>query len=124
MPPDALSAEPQPRLPASGQDGGNPQLWDVLYTVTATITNTGDLNGEEVAQLYLSLGGPNEPRVVLRGFDRLSIDAGGSATFSANLLRRDVSNWDTESQNWVITEYPKTVYVGSSSRKLPLSQTL
>jgi len=96
----------------------------VLYTVTATITNNGTLNGEEVPQLYLSLGGPDDPKIVLRGFDRLSIDAGGSATFSADLLRRDVSNWDVKSQNWVVSEYPKTVYVGSSSRNLLLSGTL
>ena len=124
LPPNALSSSPQPLQPASGPSGGNPQLWDVLYTVTATITNTGNRDGEEVPQLYLSLGGPDDPKVVLRGFDRLSIVAGGSATFSANLLRRDVSNWDTTAQNWVITDYPKTVYVGPSSRNLPLSKTL
>jgi hypothetical protein len=124
MPPNATSTAPQPLLAAGGAPGGNPELWDVMYTVTATITNTGTRNGEEVPQLYLSLGGPNDPRVILRGFDRLSIDAGGSATFSTNLLRRDISNWDTVQQNWVITDYPKTVYVGPSSRNLPLSQGL
>jgi beta-glucosidase-like glycosyl hydrolase len=124
LPPGATSGSPQPLLPAGGGPGGNPELWDVLYTVTATITNTGDLNGEEVPQLYVSLGGPNQPAVILRGFERLSIDAGQSATFTADLLRRDLSNWDTVSQNWVITDYPKTVYVGPSSRNLPLSMAL
>jgi hypothetical protein len=124
LPPNAINGSPQPRLAAGGAPGGNPQLWDVLYTVSATIKNNGTVNGEEVPQLYISLGGPNDPKVVLRGFDRLSIDAGQSATFTANILRRDVSNWDTVSQNWVITSYPKTVYVGPSSRNLPLSQQL
>jgi hypothetical protein len=124
LPPNAINGSPQPRLAAGGAPGGNPQLWDVLYTVSATIKNNGTVNGEEVPQLYISLGGPNDPKVVLRGFDRLSIDAGQSATFTADILRRDVSNWDTVSQNWVITSYPKTVYVGPSSRNLPLSQQL
>jgi hypothetical protein len=124
MPPNATSTAPQPLLAAGGGPGGNPALWDVMYTVTATVSNTGDRNGEEVPQLYLSLGGPNDPRIVLRGFERLSIDAGGSATFTADLLRRDISNWDTVQQNWVITDYPKTIYVGSSSRNLPLSAPL
>jgi hypothetical protein len=124
MPPDATSTAPQPLLAAGGAPGGNPALWDVMYTVTATIKNTGDVNGEEVPQLYLSLGGPNDPRIILRGFERLSIDAGATATFTSNLLRRDISNWDTVQQNWVITDYPKTVYVGSSSKKLPLSAPL
>ncbi len=124
LPPNATNGSPQPLLAAGGAPGGNPELYDVLYTVTATIKNNGTVDGEEVPQLYISLGGPNDPKVVLRGFDRLSIDAGASATFTSDILRRDISNWDTVSQNWVISSYPKTVYVGSSSRNLLLSQTL
>ena len=124
LPPHATDGSPQPLLAAGGAPGGNPQLWDVLYTVTATVTNNGTRNGEEVPQLYVSLGGPNNPSLVLRGFERLSIDAGQSTTFSADIVRRDLSNWDTVAQNWVITSYPKTIYVGSSSRNLPLSQGL
>lgn len=124
LPPGAQSAAPQRRLPASGPSGGNPELYDVLCTVTATITNTGPITGEEVPQLYVSLGGPYDPKVVLRGFDRLSIPSGASATFTADLTRRDLSNWDTATQNWVISNYTKTAYVGSSSRTLPLSATI
>lgn len=96
----------------------------MLYTVTADITNTGSLAGDEVPQLYVSLGGPDDPPVVLRGFDRLSLEPGETATFSADLTRRDLSNWDVVSQNWVISESPKTVYVGRSSRKLDLQAPL
>ncbi|KAF2637261.1 beta-glucosidase [Massarina eburnea CBS 473.64] len=123
-PEGATDGSPQPRIAAGGGPGGNPQLWDVLFSVTATVTNNGTLTGDEVAQLYISLGGPNDAVVALRNFERLSIAAGQSATFTADITRRDVSNWDTASQNWVITDYPKKVYVGTSSRKLPLSATL
>lgn len=123
-PPNSQDGSPQPLKPAGGAPGGNPQLYDVLYQVTATITNTGKTPGAEVPQLYLSLGGPSDPTRVLRGFERLSIDAGASVTFNVDLTRRDVSNWDPSVQNWVISSYTKTVYVGSSSRKLPLSATL
>ncbi|KAJ3543586.1 hypothetical protein NM208_g2302 [Fusarium decemcellulare] len=121
LPPDALSTSPQPVHPAGGAPGGNPQLWDVLYTVTATVTNTGVVRGAAVPQLYVSLGGPGEPARVLRGFERITLDSGASGTFSATINRRDLSNWDVRRQNWVITEHEKTVYVGSSSRDLPLS---
>lgn len=124
LPPHATDGSPQPLLPSGGGPGGNPRLYDVLYKVTARITNTGAINGEEVPQLYVSLGGPNDPKVVLRGFDRLAINAGQTATFSADILRRDLSNWDTVKQDWIITAYPKTVYVGPSSRNLPLSKVL
>lgn len=128
LPENALSSNAQALNPAgpaaTATPGGNAQLWDELYTVTADVTNTGSVAGDEVAQLYVSLGGDN-PVVVLRGFDRLKdIAPGETRTFSATLLRRDLSNWDTASQNWVVTEDAKTVYVGSSSRKLPLSQAL
>lgn len=124
IPPNAQSGAPQPLLPAGGGPGGNPQLYDVLYEVTASITNTGKVAGEEVPQLYISLGGPYDPKVVLRNFERLSIQPGQSAIFTADITRRDVSNWNTGIQNWVISNYTKTVYVGSSSRKLPLLATL
>ncbi|KAK3197464.1 hypothetical protein GRF29_216g239387 [Pseudopithomyces chartarum] len=123
-PEGVTDGSPQPRIAAGGGPGGNPQLWDVLFTVSATVTNNGSVAGDEVAQLYISLGGPSDPVVALRNFDRLSIQPGKSATFTAEITRRDVSNWDTESQNWVISEHTKTVHVGSSSRKLPLSAEL
>lgn len=124
FPAGGYDSSPQPRLPASGPPGGNPGLYDILYTVTATVTNTGSVEGEEVPQLYVSLGGPNDPVNQLRQFDKINIQPGQSATFTAQLTRRDVSNWDTVSQDWVISSYPKTVHVGSSSRKLPLSAPL
>ncbi|KAJ9638453.1 hypothetical protein H2199_007142 [Coniosporium tulheliwenetii] len=123
-PPGARDGSPQPRIAAGGAPGGNPQLYDVLFTITATITNNGTRNGEEIAQLYVNLGGPNDPVRALRNFDRLSINTGMSATFVADITRRDLSNWDTVTQNWFISDYPKMVYVGSSSRNLPLSGTL
>ena len=123
VPPGATDGSPQPLIPAGGSPGGNAGLWAVLYAVTATITNTGDVPGDEVAQLYVSLG-KGEASVVLRGFDRLHVAPGESATFSADLTRRDLSTWDTVSQNWVPAAGPVTVYVGSSSRNLPLSSGL
>lgn len=124
LPAGSRDGTPQPRIAAGGGPGGNPQLYDVLFTVSATIKNTGKVTGDEVVQVYVSLGGPNDPIRVLRQFDRLTIAAGATATFQAELTRRDVSNWDTKSQNWFISNYTKTVFVGSSSRNLPLKQTL
>lgn len=124
VPEGAQNGGPQPLHPAGGAPGGNPQLWDTLYNVTVTITNTGDVAGEEVAQLYVSLGGPYDPKIVLRGFEKVSIQPGESTDVHFDLHRRDLSNWDTISQNWVISEHAKTVYVGASSRILPLNAAL
>lgn len=128
LPPKATDNSAQP-LPAAGPapgdaPGGNSQLWDELFEVTADVTNTGSLVGDEVPQLYVSLGGPENPPRVLRGFDRLRIDPGATRQFRATLTRRDLSNWDVVSQNWVISDHAKKVYVGPSSRKLELEAEL
>lgn len=125
IPEHSLDSSPQPLIRASDKTspGGNRLLYDVMYEVSATITNTGHLAGDEVPQLYVDLGGDNPPRQ-LRDFDRINILPGQSKTFQGVITRRDLSNWDVVSQDWVISSEPKTVYVGSSSRKLPLSAVL
>ncbi|EED13089.1 hypothetical protein TSTA_055890 [Talaromyces stipitatus ATCC 10500] len=120
LPENATSAVPQPLHPAGGQPGGNPGLYEQVAIVTVDITNTGTVSGDE----YISHGGPDDPKIVLRGFDRISLRPQETKEFSVVLTRRDISNWDVVSQNWVVTEYPKTVYVGSSSRELRLEADL
>jgi len=121
-PPGATDASPQPLVPAGGAPGGNPGLYETVATVQATVQNTGSVAGDEVVQVYVGLG-DGEPPKVLRGFERITVAPGASATFSCELTRKDVSVWDTVSQNWVQVENP-IIYVGSSSRNLPLSDTL
>ncbi|XXH01210.1 hypothetical protein Hte_007564 [Hypoxylon texense] len=114
----------QPILPAGGPSGGNPDLYKIWFVVTADITNSGEVAGTEIPQLYISHGGPTEPKVVLRGFDEISLEPGEMKTVAFNVTYRDLSNWDVAAQDWRLTEYPKTVYVGASSRDLRLQQEL
>lgn len=57
---------------------------------------------------------------MLRGFEEVELDIGETKTVQFNVTYRDLSNWDTEAQDWKVTEYPKTIYVGASSRDLRL----
>src|SRR5699024_4475862 len=68
--------------------GGHPQLWDELYTVTASITNTGNVTASEVPQLYVSI--PNAPVRQLRGFEKVPLKAGQTKTVRFPLTRRDL----------------------------------
>ncbi|OAK95119.1 beta-glucosidase-like protein [Phaeosphaeriaceae sp. SRC1lsM3a] len=95
--------------------GGHPQLWDVLYRVTTTITNTGKVAGHEVAQLYLGI--PDSPKKQLRGFERVGIlQPGESKEVEFELTRRDLSIWNVEAQQWEVQKGQYGVWVGASSR--------
>lgn len=50
-PAGSQDGSPQPKLAAGGSGGGNRQLYDTMYTVSATVTNTGSVKGTEIAQL-------------------------------------------------------------------------
>lgn len=101
--------------------GGNPHLWDELVTVTAQVRNTGKMDGAEVAQLYVGI--PGGPIRQLRGFEKVSIAKGQSETVTFSLTRRDLSSWDVEAQQWALQSGEYGVWVGRSSRDLPLHDT-
>ncbi|KAI1349447.1 glycoside hydrolase superfamily [Xylaria sp. FL0043] len=117
--------------PASGAatgsviPGGRADLWDPVATVSVTVANTGAIKGAEVAQLYVGYpASANAPPKQLRGFEKTLLDAGAKSTVSFQLLRRDLSVWDTTKQNWVIPAGEFTFYVGSSSRDVRQTSTL
>ncbi|KAB5530387.1 beta-glucosidase [Coniochaeta sp. 2T2.1] len=92
------------------EPGGNPTLYDVLFRAEAVVSNTGAVAGATVAQLYLSLpqvsgGQTPTPLRVLRGFDKVSLQPGRSATLMFDIMRRpehgpNISYWNTEQQEW------------------------
>ncbi|KAJ7865025.1 hypothetical protein B0H14DRAFT_3443238 [Mycena olivaceomarginata] len=54
-----------------GQLGGPSELYEQVLSVSFRVQNTGDVAGNEVSQLYLTLlSGYGEPPKVLRGFSR------------------------------------------------------
>ena len=113
--------------PAGGAEGGNPSLWETVYTVSHTLTNTGNVSGAEVSQLYVSYGSKNNvdfPLRVLRGFEKLFLAPGECCTVTHNLTRRDLSFWNTQTGNWEIPDGGLSVQVGASSRKLHLRGAL
>jgi beta-glucosidase len=102
--------------------GGNAALWETLYTISTSVTNTGKVAGAAVPQLYLGLPQPaNEdvtPVKVLRGFEKVYLQPGESQTVQFPLMRRDLSYWDVNQQQWVIGDGDVKVYAGFSSRDI------
>ncbi|KAI0134389.1 glycoside hydrolase superfamily [Xylariales sp. AK1849] len=103
-------------------EGGQADLFYVLATVSVQIRNVGDADGAEVAQLYVGI--PGAPARQLRGFDKPFINVTQSATVTFELNRRDLSVWDVVAQKWLLQSGTYNIYVGSSSRNLPLQGTL
>lgn len=104
--------------------GGVTDLWDDVVSVTTSITNTGGLDGMEIAQVYLGFPAEaGQPVRILRGFEKVSLAAGASADVTISLRRRDVSFWDVAAQQWAIASGTYTVSVGASSRDIKATTT-
>jgi beta-glucosidase len=105
-------------------EGGQVDLWDIVAYVTAKVSNTGDVDGQEVAQLYVGIPGRETPVRQLRGFEKPLIHAGETAVVQFALTRKDLSVWDVVAQKWLLQSGSYAISVGSSSRDLPLTGTL
>ena len=93
-------------IPATTVTAGEP------VTAEVTVTNTGKLAGDEVAQLYLSFPKvPGAPHIALRGFHRIHLEPGASQVVRFELKPRDLS-MVTEAGEPIIAEGEYKVSVG------------
>ncbi|GAA5953317.1 hypothetical protein JCM8115_000490 [Rhodotorula mucilaginosa] len=101
-------------------------VYDYAATVQATVTNTGKVDGAEVAQLYITYpdGTPRKmPVKSLRGFAKPYLKAGESQTVQFELRNKDLAYWSAVYHGWVVPRGDFTFHVGTSSRDLPLRET-
>ncbi|KAF2262959.1 beta-glucosidase 1 [Lojkania enalia] len=113
-----------PSVTAKILPGGNVELWETLVNVTVTVKNTGEISGDAVPELYLSLpseSGVGTPVSSLRGFDKVFLKPGETNTVEFPLQRRDLSFWDTVTQTWKLPSAAIGVNVGFSSRDFKLN---
>jgi beta-glucosidase len=102
--------------------GGNPHLWEILYTAIVTVKNTGHVAGNAVPQLYLSQPSGTVPAgtpvKVLRGFRKVYLEPGEEREISFPLTRRDMSYWDVKADDWRLPKGEYTLSMGFSSRDI------
>ena len=94
---------------------------DVL--VTFDLTNTGDRDGDEVAQVYVreTTASVATPQRALKAFTRVHLQAGETKTITLHIKHDDLAIWGAE-RKWAVEPGEFTVWVGSDSRA-KLSQT-
>jgi beta-glucosidase len=94
-------------------------------TISFTVKNSGSVAGAEVAQLYLGYPeSAGEPPKNLRGFAKLTLAPGASASVELNLEPNDTSIWSTESHSYQKVVGDFSVFVGASSRDIRLTGSM
>lgn len=92
------------------------------FEVAFTITNTGDREGSEAAQIYVHQNESSvmRPEKELKGFEKVTLAAGESKRVATTLNRRALQWWNEEAQTWTDEAGKFTLLVGASSRDVRL----
>ncbi len=87
-------------------------------TIKATITNTGNVEGKEAAQIYVAAPEVKlkKPTIELKAFNKTTLlKAGQSETLSFDIPTDILASFDTDSNQWIVEPGAYTVYVAPSS---------
>jgi len=91
--------------------------------VSFTVTNTGDVPGAEIAELYVGQQNPPIVRAIkeLKGFQKVFLQPGASQKVSLELDQRSVAYFNTAIHQWDGLPGTYNVLVGASSQDIRLS---
>ncbi|RIJ32678.1 glycoside hydrolase family 3 N-terminal domain-containing protein [Henriciella mobilis] len=89
---------------------------DGEVTVTVDVTNTGDMAGDEVVQLYIRdlVASVTRPVKELRGFERVTLQPGETKTVSFTLGEKDFRFWNKDMER-IVEPGEFEIMTGSSS---------
>jgi beta-glucosidase len=106
---------------AADLNGGKPGI-----TVTAEVTNSGKVAGEEVVQLYINERGTSVSRPIheLKGFQKLLLQPGESKKVQFTLGRHELAFWNIDMKNVVEPAAVKVWVAGSSVGGQPVDLTI
>lgn len=91
-------------------------------SVTFTITNTGKVDGAEIAQVYVSCknGKVFRPKKELKGFAKVFLKAGESKTVTVKLDEKAFRYFNVKTNRWEIETADYEISVGASAADLRL----
>jgi len=107
------------QVPATAQSGST-------VPVSFDVTNSGSVEGAEVAQVYVSdpSAKAQRPERELKGFEKVRLKPGETKHVTVNLDRRAFSYWDENQHKWTIDPGKFVIRVGDSSESTQLSGEL
>ncbi|MEU8810120.1 glycoside hydrolase family 3 C-terminal domain-containing protein [Streptomyces violaceoruber] len=102
------------------------QVRDGAVAVSFTVTNTGEVSADEVAQLYVRAEAPSvpRPRRELLAHRRLTLAPGASDRVSFEVPLSALAFWDVAHDRWRLEPGPYALLVGASSEDVRLSTTV
>lgn len=85
--------------------------------VTADVTNTGSVAGDEVVQLYIhqKAGSDSRPMRELKGFQRVTLKPGETRTVTFSVTPAELGYWSTQAGKWVQEREAFDLWVGTDS---------
>lgn len=91
--------------------------------VSVDITNTGDREGREIVQLYISdkTGATIRPVQELKSFSSVVLNPGETKTIVMELDYRSFAWYDTEQEDWYAANGEYEIRIGKSSRDIVLT---
>ncbi|MFA6695197.1 MAG: glycoside hydrolase family 3 N-terminal domain-containing protein [Sphaerochaeta sp.] len=96
------------------------------YLVSFSLANISDVSGAEVVQLYIHplTAKIYRPKQELKGFKKVYLNAGETATIEFSVSPEDFSRWDIDTWRFVSDDGPYEIRIGSSSRDIRLHQAV
>lgn len=90
------------------------------------ISNTGSYSGKEIAQIYVSDLKASAPRPTqeLKGFEKVSLEAGERKTVRLELTKSAFSFWNDQTKEWILEPGEFQLSIGASSRDIRLSSKI
>lgn len=94
---------------------------DILQTVTCTVKNTGDRDGQEIVQLYIRdmVASIAQAPILLKAFERVELKKGESKTVTFNLGKQELSIYNAALEE-VVEPGDFKVMVGAASNDIRL----
>ncbi|WP_031087396.1 MULTISPECIES: glycoside hydrolase family 3 C-terminal domain-containing protein [unclassified Streptomyces] len=102
------------------------EVGEEAVSVSFTVTNTGEVAADEVAQLYVRAESPSvpRPRRALLAHRRLPLAPGASARVSFDVPLSALAFWDVAQGRWRLEPGAYALLVGASSEDVRLSTTV